>query len=74
MMTLTNFNEQLNLLINKALGNLNNNVGSTTVITQAAIASALTTASTNVTALSGVTHSRAIQDHGPNLNPSLPGN
>ena len=74
MMTLTNFNEGLNVLINRALANLNNTVGSNSVITQAAIATALTNASAAVTALSGVTHDRTLQDPGAALNPSLSGN
>lgn len=72
MMTLTNFNEELNAVINRALGNIGNTVGSNPAITQAAIATALTNASAAVTALSGVTHSREIQDPGAALNPAQP--
>lgn len=57
------FTEMLNRDINKALGG---------GLTTTQVAAALTTASTNVTALSNVTHSRAIQDHGPALNPTQP--
>lgn len=72
MMTLTNFQEELNASVNRALGNLNNAVGSNTALTQANIASTLTAAAAAVTALSGVTHSREIQDPGSALNPALP--
>jgi hypothetical protein len=75
MMTLTNFNEELNRVINLGLANVSNAVGSNSVITQAAMATALTNASAAVTALAGsaTTHSREIADPGPALNPALPG-
>jgi hypothetical protein len=73
MMTLTNFNEELNSLINMALGNVGNAVGSNTALTFTNIAAALTTAGTNVTALTATfTHDRTIQDPGTALNPALP--
>jgi hypothetical protein len=75
MMTLTNFNEELNTLINMALANVSNVVGSgQTALTFTTIASTLTTAGTNVTALGATfTHDRTIQDPGAALNPQLPG-
>jgi hypothetical protein len=74
MMTLTNFNEELNRVINLGLANAGNTVGSNTPLTQAAMATALTNASAAVTALAGAatTHSREIADPGPALNPAQP--
>lgn len=62
MMTLTNLTEELNGIINQALAG---------GLTKAQIATALTTASTNVTALT-VTHDRTIEEPGAALNPSQP--
>jgi hypothetical protein len=75
MMTLTNFNEELNTVINMALANVSSVVGSgQTALTFTSIAAALTTAGTNVTALGATfTHDRTIQDPGAALNPALPG-
>jgi hypothetical protein len=75
MMTLTNFNEKLNIIINQALANASNVVGSgQTALTYTSIAAALTTAGTNVTALGATfTHDRTIQDPGAALNTNLPG-
>jgi hypothetical protein len=72
MMTLTNLTEQINGLVNQALANIGNAVGSNTALTQANIAAAFTNAGTAVTALSGVTHDRTIQDPGSALNPAQP--
>jgi hypothetical protein len=58
-----NLQEMLNKDINMALAG---------GLTTAQIATALTNASTAVTALSGVTHDRTIQDPGPSLNPAQP--
>jgi hypothetical protein len=70
MMNITQFTEQLNRLINKATSNLGSGGG--TLLNTAAIASALTAQAAAVTALSGVTHDRTIQDHGAALNPTQP--
>lgn len=72
MMTLTNLTEQINVLVNQALANVGNAVGSNTALTQTNIAAAFTNAATLVTALSGVTHDRTIQDPGSGLNPAQP--
>jgi hypothetical protein len=74
MMTLTELNEHINDIVNLALANVGNAVGSNAPITQAAIATALTNASTAVTARAGAatTHSREIADPGAALNTNLP--
>jgi hypothetical protein len=72
MMTLTNLTEKINGLVNQALANVGSAVGSNTALTQTNIAAAFTNAGTAVTALSGVTHDRTIQDPGPGLNPAQP--
>ena len=74
MMTVTNFTEELNTLVNMGLANVGSAVGSNAPLTQAAIATALTNASTAVTALTGgaTTHDRTIVDPGAALNPAQP--
>ena len=76
MMSATNFQEELNTLINMALGNVNNTIGSVQAaspLTFTSIAAALTTAGTNVTALGATfVHDRTIQDPGAALNPAQP--
>ena len=75
MMTLTNFKEQLNLLINKALANVNNLIGSDTTqtITVANLETALSGAITGLNAAPPtVSHDRTIEEPGAALNPSLP--
>ena len=71
-MTITQFSEQINREVNKALGNIGNSIGGSGTMTVAAIGTLLTTAATAVNALT-VTHSRMVEDPGPALNPSQPG-
>lgn len=68
MMTTTDLNEAINMVVNRAMGNLG---ARNSPQTTADIATALTNAAAAVTALSGVTHSREIQDPGAALNTSL---
>lgn len=64
MMTLTNLTEEINLIINMALGS---------GLTAAQIATALTNAETALSAVTPApTHDRTIKDPGPALNPSQP--
>jgi hypothetical protein len=63
-MTVNEFNEAINMLVNKALG---------ANLTAAQIEAALTAASAAVTAVAPVpTHDRTITDPGSALNPSQP--
>lgn len=64
MMTTVQLQEKINLAINEAMGNLGSGIAN-----PAAIATVLTNAAAAVTALSGVTHDRTIQDPGTALNP-----
>lgn len=72
MMTTTDLNEAINMVINKAMGNLG---ARNSPQTTADIATALTNAATAVTALAtpgpAPTHSREMQDPGAALNTSL---
>lgn len=71
MMTATQLQEQINILVNTALANIGSGGG--TLANAAAIATVLTNTATAVTALgTGTTHSREIQDPGTALNPSQP--
>jgi hypothetical protein len=71
-MTVRDLVENINLVVNKGLGNLVAGADARYLHTAADIATALTNAATQVTALSGVSHSREITDPGPALNPSQP--
>lgn len=70
MMTVTQLQEQINRIVNIAMGNLGPGGGQ--IANPAAIATVLTNAATAVTALSGVNHDRTIQDPGSALNPAQP--
>jgi hypothetical protein len=64
MMNIVQLKEELNFIVNKALGS---------GLTKTQIATALTNAATATTALAAtVTHDRTITDPGATLNPSQP--
>jgi hypothetical protein len=71
MMTLPQFQEKLNIVLNQAMANIGSQSGSSTALT---VAGMITTLNNAVTALTGstLTHDRTISDPGVPLNPSQP--